>query len=70
MTFKVRITIITKLWGEVCYYRNIENIRGNIWMHLSGLRMKDLTYYYILDLMLYTKPTDELWRTISYPVPV
>ncbi len=51
-------------------YRNIENVWGSIWMHLSGLRMKDLTYYYTFDPALYAKPTDEQWRTMSYPVPV
>lgn len=48
-------------------YRNIENVWGNVWEFVSGLRMRELTFLYTFDPNQYQE-SSEGWH--SHPVPV
>lgn len=44
-------------------YRGIENVWGNVWEYLSGLRIRRLQYYYTLEPDAYQAPTDNWIKT-------
>ncbi len=49
-------------------YRNIENIWGNVWEHMEGLRIRTLHYTYTFDPELYGG-SSENWNKVSYVAP-
>lgn len=49
-------------------YRNIENVWGNVWEFVSGLKIKQLEYYYTFDTSLYSLDIKN-WKKLSYPAP-
>lgn len=49
-------------------YRGIENVWGNVWEHLAGLRIANLQYSYTFDPELYDKSTEN-WKKAGYCAP-
>lgn len=50
-------------------YRWIENIWGNAWEILEGIRVKDLKYYYTFNPSQYSDETVENWNKCNYSAP-
>ena len=50
-------------------YRWIENIWGNAWEILEGIRVKDLKYYYTFNPSQYSDETVENWNECNYCAP-
>lgn len=51
-------------------YRYIENIIGNTWDMLAGLRLKNLKVYYSNIPNFIESTSDERWKNISYNLPL
>jgi len=49
-------------------YRGIENVWGNVWENLAGLRIRSLHYSYTFDPELYDEESDK-WKKVSYQAP-
>lgn len=50
-------------------YRYMENIWGNVWAMVEGIRMKNLRYYYTFDTEKYDDETIENWIPTSFVAP-
>ncbi len=50
-------------------YRYIENVWGNVWELVSGLKIKELTYYYTFETDKYLSELSE-WNKLSFKAPV
>lgn len=50
-------------------YRWIENIWGNAWEILEGIRVKELKYYYTFNPARYADETVDNWQECSYAAP-
>ncbi|MBR2634157.1 MAG: hypothetical protein IKD31_01090 [Clostridia bacterium] len=50
-------------------YRGIENIWGNVWEFCSGLKVKNLQYYYTFDPDLYDSDDLSRWNRIGFAAP-
>jgi len=50
-------------------YRHMENIWGNIWERMAGLRIKELKYYYTFEPTKYSDLVIDDWDVISYAAP-
>lgn len=49
-------------------YRGIENVWGNVWEHMAGLRIQNLQYFYTFDPELYEADI-ALWKQVSFSAP-
>ena len=50
-------------------YRGIENIWGNVWETLSGLRIRDLQYFYTTEPSEYSLPFEK-WKKTPFLAPL
>ena len=50
-------------------YRWIENLWGNVWEYLAGLRVHKLRYFFTTEPSQYDAPISE-WKTVNYPAPL
>lgn len=50
-------------------YRHIENIWGNVWTLIEGLRIKGLNYYYTYDTTEYADTTIDRWDNSHITAP-
>ena len=49
-------------------YRGIENVWGNVWEHMEGLRIRNLQYSYTFDPELYDSDPSR-WKQVSFTAP-